>query len=144
MRAFVAAISLFVAMTFARVTVADPHAAFVVIVNPTNVVGVLDRKFVEEAFLKKISHWSNDEAITPVDLAPSSPVRRRFSEEILNRSVEAVKGYWQQRIFAGRDVPPPELETDEDVVRYVLRHPGAVGYVAPTTQLGGARVVAVR
>jgi ABC-type phosphate transport system substrate-binding protein len=143
MRALVATLSLLFAIAFARATAADPRA-YVVIVNPANGAVALDRKFVEEAFLKKISHWPNDEALRPVDLAPSSPVRRRFSEEVLSRSVEAVKGYWQQRIFAGRDVPPPELEDDAEVVKYVLKHPGGVGYVSATTHLGGARAVAVQ
>ena len=37
--------------------------------------------------------------------------------------------YWQQRIFSGRDVPPPEFELDREVVEYVLKHAGAIGYV---------------
>ncbi len=68
--------------------------------------------------------------IRPADLVPGSPARRKFTEEILKRSVEAVRGYWQQRIFSGRDVPPPEVETDEEVVKYVLKYTGAVGYVS--------------
>ena len=123
---------------------AEPQAAYVVIVNPSNRTSTLDRKFLEEAFLKKITHWPNDEEIRPVDQAPSSPTRRRFSEEVLSRTVDAVKGYWQQRIFSGRDVPPPELDGDPEVVRYVLKHPGGVGYVSPNASLGGAKVVVVR
>ena len=63
---------------------------------------------------------------------------------MLKRSVEAVKGYWQQRIFSGRDVPPPELETDDEVVRYVLKHEGAVGYVSGSADARRRKVVSVR
>jgi hypothetical protein len=82
--------------------------------------------------------------IRPVDLAANSVVRRKFTEDVLNRSVEAVKGYWQQRIFSGRDVPPPELDTDEDVIAYVLKYEGAIGYVSGSASLRGTKVLAVR
>ena len=95
--------------------------AYRVIVNPQNPSGPVERRFLIEAFLKKTTHWGHGEAIRPVDLATDSAVRRRFSEEALSRSVAAVKSYWQQLIFAGRDVPPPELDSDEAVVRGVLR-----------------------
>jgi hypothetical protein len=121
-----------------------PPPAYVIIVDPNNSVTSVERKFLEETFLKKITRWPNDDATHPADLAPNSPVRRKFTEDVLNRSVEAVKGYWQQRIFSGRDVPPPEFGSDQEVVDYVLKHAGAVGYVSGTAELGGAKVLTVR
>src|ERR1700722_16816581 len=119
-------------------------AAYQVIVNPSNPANALDQSFVEDAFLKKTTHWSNDDAIRPADLVSNSAVRRKLTEDLLKRSVEAVKGYWQQRIFSGRDVPPPEFETDDDVVRYVLKYGGAIGYVSGGANLNGSKVVTVR
>jgi len=119
-------------------------AAYKVIVNPQNPNIQVERRFLLEAFLKKTTHWRHGEPIRPVDLAADSPVRRRFSQEALNRSVAAVKSYWQQSIFAGRDLPPPELDSDEAVVQYVLRYPGAIGYVSGGANLGGARALQVR
>jgi ABC-type phosphate transport system substrate-binding protein len=121
-----------------------PAPAFQVIVNPRNPAASVERTFLEEAFLKKVTAWPDDQVIRPVDLAPDSPVRRVFTHDILNRSVEAVKNYWQQRIFSGRDVPPPELSRDEEVVQFVLKHEGGVGYVSGTADVGGCRVIGVR
>jgi ABC-type phosphate transport system substrate-binding protein len=118
--------------------------AFVVIVNARNPVTAVDRSFVEDAFLKKVTTWSGGEVIRPVDLPADSSVRRTFTHAVLNRSVEAVKGYWQQRIFSGRDVPPPELETDEDVVRFVLKYEGGIGYVSGTSRVDGCKVVGIQ
>ncbi|MGO9836016.1 MAG: hypothetical protein ACLP1X_17570 [Polyangiaceae bacterium] len=115
-----------------------------VIVHPQNTIGSVERKFLEDAFLKKVTAWPNDEVIRPADLAPDSPVRRAFTRDVLNRSVEAVKGYWQQRIFSGRDVPPPEFQRDEEVVQFVLKHEGGVGYVSGTASVDGCNVLVVR
>ena len=117
---------------------------FVVIVNPHNPVSEIDRSFAEDAFLKKVTTWPSGEVIKPVDLVPDSPVRRAFTHSVLERSVEAVKGYWQQRIFSGRDVPPPELDSDDEVIRYVLKYEGAVGYIGGGASPAGSKLVEVR
>jgi len=119
-------------------------AAFLIIVNPRNAETSVDRRFLEEAFLKKVTRWPNDEVIRPAELVENALARQRFSEDVLERSVEAVKGYWQQRIFSGRDVPPPEFATNEEVVNYVLRYDGAIGCVSADTALEGAKVLAIK
>jgi ABC-type phosphate transport system substrate-binding protein len=118
--------------------------AYVVIVNPGNRNQSLARKFVADAFLKKTSRWPNGETIRPVDLSSESGARERFSQDVLKRSVAAVRSYWQQSIFAGRDVPPPELASDEEIVRYVLKHGGAIGYVSGGANLGETKVVKIQ
>jgi ABC-type phosphate transport system substrate-binding protein len=117
---------------------------FRVIVNPDNHVGSIDRQFLTDVYLKKATRWPNDEAIRPVDLGPGSPVRRLFSDDILKRSVSAVKSYWQQMVFSGRGVPPPELDSDGEVVKFVLKNRGAIGYVSGSTDVAGAKIVPVR
>jgi hypothetical protein len=115
-----------------------------VIVNPKNPNGSAPRKFVEEAFLKKTTSWPNGDMIRPVDQSVGAPPRKPFSDEVLHKSVAEVKSYWQQAIFAGRDVPPPELASDDDVIKFVLKHDGAIGYVSGTANLDGAKVIAVQ
>jgi ABC-type phosphate transport system substrate-binding protein len=132
---------MLVAITVSRRAPAAPF--YVVIVNPSNPAASVDRRFLTDAFLKKTTRWDHGETIRPADQVADSPVRRRFSEEVLKRSVAAVKSYWQQVIFSGRDVPPPELGSDDDVVKYVLKYPGGVGYVSGTANLNGAKILSV-
>jgi hypothetical protein len=127
---------------FAHAGSASP--VYRVIVAPSSPFVSVDRQFLQDALLKKVSTWPNGAVIRPVDLAPSSRVRRQFTEDVLRRSVEAVRSYWQQRIFSGRDLPPPELDTDEEVVKYVLQHEGAVGYVSAGADIEGLKIVSVR
>jgi len=118
----------------------DPD--FKIVVHPERPAQV-ERAFLVDAFLKNVTRWPDDETIRPVDQRPDSPTRRKFSESVLKRSVPAVKTYWQQRIFSGRGVPPPELDSDEAVVRYVESHPGAVGYVSGGAAVGKAKVASI-
>jgi hypothetical protein len=121
----------------------ESGGSFRVIVHPENKVTSVSREFLANAFLRNVRDWDNGVGIQPVDLAPNSPTREEFSQRILLRSVAAVRSYWQQRIFSGRGVPPPELESDAAIVRYVVGNRGAVGYVSKSTELGAARVVSV-
>jgi ABC-type phosphate transport system substrate-binding protein len=115
-----------------------------VIVHPEVAATKVDRKFVTDAFLKKRTRWGDDQLIRPVDLGASSSVRRRFSDDILGRSIDAVRRYWNQQVFSGRGVPPPQVENEAAVVEYVLTHPGAIGYVTAGTDVRGAKIVMER
>ena len=122
---------------------AGESAEFRVIVHPSNPLRSADRGLLADAFLKKLTRWSNGEPIRPVDLHADNRARRRFSEAILKRSVGAVRGYWQQRIFSGRDVPPTELESDESVIAFVAKYEGAIGYVSAGAKLVGVRELSI-
>lgn len=117
---------------------------FRVIVHPSSSVSFVSSSFLSGAFLKKIGRWENEEVIRPVDLRPDSAVRELFSRKVLKRSVASVRHYWQQKIFSGRNVPPPELDSDAAVIRYVSRYPGAVGYVSPAAKLHNVKVLVVQ
>ena len=136
---------LVVALSVGFVAIASPSLprGYQIIRNPGNPIDAVDRQFLEDAFLKKKSAWPDGAVIRPVDLAPASTARRQFSDDVLRRPVDAIRSYWQQRIFSGRGVPPPELDSDEAVLRYVSSRPGAVGYVSGGAKLGNARVLRV-
>jgi ABC-type phosphate transport system substrate-binding protein len=121
-----------------------PASGFRLVVHPDVAVPTLDRRVVADIFLKKATRWPDGSPIAAVDLRFGSPVRQHFSEQVLLRSAAAVRNYWQQRIFTGRGVPPPELDTDEAVIRYVQSRRGAVGYVSESAVTGAVKVVALR
>jgi ABC-type phosphate transport system substrate-binding protein len=123
---------------------AQSSGGYVVIVNPANSVTQVDEAYLARVFLKKLTHWSDGELMRPVDQSVDSGVRRRFDEEVLGRSVAGVRNQWQQAIFAGRDVPPPELDSDTAVVEFVLKYPGAIGYVSTHADVRGARVLVIK
>ena len=104
---------------------------FVVIVNIENPVDSITTDQLSKIFLKKIRQWETGRTIQVVEQHISSRVRRELAEQIHRRSVSAVSAYWQQQIFSGRAVPPPERATDADVVEYVGGLPDAIGYVSP-------------
>jgi ABC-type phosphate transport system substrate-binding protein len=117
---------------------------FVVVVNEQNTVATMPRARVSRLFLKKVSRWDSGVVALPVDLPADSPVRDAFTRRVLSKSVGSVKAYWQQQIFSGRDVPPPEKPGDDAVLEFVQSNPAAIAYVSPLAPLPrGVRVLGV-
>jgi len=135
-------IFLILALLVASAAGAAPAAqSFVVIVNAASSV-TLTRGEIADIFLKRITRWApGNEPIAVVDEPPESPVRENFTRAVMHRGVDAVEAYWQQQIFSGRDVPPVVKETDADVVAFVRKNRGAIGYVSRGAALDGVRVV---
>lgn len=109
---------------------ATEQAAFKIIVNNASDVTSMRKEEVANIFLKKVSKWKNGHKIFPVDQVDSSPLRESFSKQIPGKSVTAIKSYWQQQIYSGREVPPPEVANDNAVIIYVQGNVDAIGYVS--------------
>jgi ABC-type phosphate transport system substrate-binding protein len=114
-----------------------------IIVHPDNPVTAIDRQFLREAYLRKANDWNTGAEIRPIDLASRFPVRERFVQDVLKKTPSQLKSYWNQQIFSGKGVPPPQADSVAAVVGYVLANPGAVGYVPLDTDVGRAKVVGV-
>ena len=81
--------------------------------------------------------------MSPVDQGERSAVRDAFTRDVHGRSVASIKNYWQRQIFSGSKVPPPEVESDAQVLAHVKSTPGGIGYVSPSARLSGVKKLAV-
>jgi ABC-type phosphate transport system substrate-binding protein len=124
----------------ASIAVAD---AFKVIVHPDTPVTALDRDFLRDAYLKKTTEWHDGKAVRPIDLSSKFPARDRFAQDVIRKTPSQLKSYWNQQIFSGKGVPPPEADTVADLINYVLANPGAIGYLPADVDSGRAKVVKV-
>jgi len=130
-------IALALALSPAAAGVADAADAFVVIVHPSVTGASIRRADLGAVFLKKASRWSGGGGLAvPVDQSGTSRVRIAFSEGVLGQPVAQVVQYWQKQMFsAARLTPPPVKATDAEVIAFVAKNAGAVGYVAAGTTL---------
>jgi ABC-type phosphate transport system substrate-binding protein len=115
-----------------------------IIVNPGNPANELERQFVRDAYLRKSNLWGTGTTLRPVDLTSRFAVRDRFLHDVLRKNASQLRSYWNQQIFSGKGVPPPEVDTPASVVAYVLANPGAIGYLPHDADAGGAKVVRVK
>ncbi len=125
-------------------TAAVQAAAFKVVVNNGIHIESMPKKAVSDLFLKRTTKWENGTNVVPVDQAEAAGVREDFSRAVHGKPTAAVKSYWNQQIFSGRDVPPVEKQGDAEVLKFVRSTAGAVGYVSESAATDGVRVVQVQ
>jgi ABC-type phosphate transport system substrate-binding protein len=114
------------------------QAQYVVVVNAQSSVASMSAADLSKVFQKKARNLPDGTEAVPVDLDKNSAVREAFSQAVHGRGVAQIEAYWQQQIFAGRDVPPDVKATDAEVIAFVGATPGGIGYVSASAALGSA------
>ena len=119
-------------------------AEYQVIVNANNPTDILTKEQLAKMFLKKIVKWDTGIPIVPVDQVAISPAREAFTRIVHGKAVGAIGSYWQQQIFAGREVPPAEKAGDAAVLAFVKANPGAIGYISGGVSADGVKLLTIR
>jgi ABC-type phosphate transport system substrate-binding protein len=105
---------------------------FVVVAHPAVFGASVHREDLAGVFLRKVPRWGDQTPAVPVDQSGASPVRKAFTEAVLQMGVSTALQYWQKQLFATPPVRPPLVKgSDAEVLAFVGATPGAVGYVAP-------------
>jgi len=102
-------------------------ADIVVITNKETNLDSISREELRKVYLK-IKTFVNGQKVIPVNLPPSSPLRKVFQEKVLNMDNEQLNLYWNEMYFHGVE-PPIVLSSEEAVKRFVKKVKGAIGYI---------------
>lgn len=121
------------------------HAqSFKVVVNNDNATTSLTNKEVSDLFLKKKSKWTTGATAMPVDLSSGSAVREKFSQQVHGKNTAAIRNFWQQAAFSGTATAPAEKASDTEVIEYIKKNPGAIGYVSPSASTQGVKTITIK
>jgi ABC-type phosphate transport system substrate-binding protein len=104
-------------------------AELVVVVNARSGVAVLTRNEVINIFFGRYRQFFNGLEAQPVDLVDSHPDRARFYSGLVGKDLSDVNAYWSRQVFSGRTQPLPRATTADEVIKWVIAHPGGIGFV---------------
>jgi len=133
-----ASLRIFVATGLLLVALGDAQAGVVVIGHAN--LGKLDSRTMQRIYTGKVVEVDGVNIIA-VNIE-SGPLRERFLHDFLNQSGEKYKAYWTVRRYIGKGLPPRELPSAEEVVRFVQSTPGAIGYIDEGDVTPGLNVIA--
>ncbi len=111
-----------------------------VIANPSVSVTNVSSDDLAAIYLLKMTAWPGGGNVVPVNREASSRIREAFSEAVLRQPPNALNAYWNQMHFKGK-VPPLIQESDQAVLAFVQKVPGAVGYISAATQPQNVKVL---
>jgi len=89
----------------------------------------LSRDALRDIYLKKIYLDHTGHPYIPVNLPPDDPLRTAFSGDLFRLSNRQLQDYWNRRYFQGIS-PPYVLGSQQAVLQFVAKTPGAIGYVS--------------
>jgi TonB family protein len=97
----------------------------------------LKRVFLEEKSSLDGAH------VEPV-LEKAGPAHAAFLQEYLGRSEDDLQTYYRTLVFTGKGSIPKALGSDAEVVAYVARTRGAIGYVSSAASAEGVKTLSIR
>jgi len=134
---------LFLLATLLAGAVIAPAADIKVIANPSVGASSVSADELKGVFLVTKSSLSDGSHVEPV-LLKSGPVHEAFLKDYVGRSDSALETYYRSLVFTGKGSMPKAFATDTEVVAYVEKTKGAIGYVGSATSTTSAKVLEVK
>ena len=113
-----------------------------IVANPSLTAGSISIAELRSVFLLQRRTLKDGSSVEPV-LGKNGGTTDAFMKRFLNRDSEEVHTYYQGLVFTGKGSMPKQLSSDAEVVAYVARTRGAIGYVSSDTDTGQVKVLAV-
>jgi len=135
---------LFVSAVLVLFTAVAMQAADVkVIANPGVGASSVSADEIKGVFLATKTSLSDGSHVVPV-LEKGGPAHEAFLKEYLGKTDAALQTYYRSLVFTGKASMPKMLAADAEVVAYVAKTKGAIGYVSADTSADGVKTLEVK
>ncbi|PLX51179.1 MAG: hypothetical protein C0613_00820 [Desulfobulbaceae bacterium] len=116
--------------------------SFVLVANHNNQVESLSRKDVALIFLSRKRSWSSGKNIAVV-INENPKIYSDFTYDILKRSPRQYLFFRKKMLFRGQGMPPPSVQTDQEVINFITAHCNGLGYVSPQALTPEVRAIPI-
>ena len=114
-----------------------------VIVNPAVKAASVSAADLKDVFLANKSSLSDGSHVEPV-LAKGGPAHEAFLKEYVGKTDSALQTYYRSLVFTGKASMPKTLVSDDEVLAYVAKTKGAIGYVSAGAATQGVKTLEVK
>ena len=104
-------------------------AEIVVITNKATPAASLTASQVRAIFLKKDTTLPGGSTVTPGDQTTGTTIADNFAKKVLKKKPSQLGAYWSKRVFSGKGVPPERIGNDDEMMAWVAKTRGSIGYV---------------
>jgi ABC-type phosphate transport system substrate-binding protein len=105
------------------------QAAVHIIANKSVAADKLTRRDLKMIFLGDTVFWKDGQDVSFV-LSGDRTLHSEFIKTYIRKSPSQFKNYWRRMVFIGRASFPIAMETDKDVIDFVSKTRGAIGYIS--------------
>jgi hypothetical protein len=116
---------------------------FKVIANSSVGASSVSADEIKGVFLATKTSLSDGSHVVPV-LEKGGPAHEAFLKEYLGKTDAALQTYYRSLVFTGKASMPKMLAADAEVVAYIAKTKGAIGYVSAATSADGVKTLDVK
>ena len=138
--AFAATVGLCLAL-WPSVLSAQVDRSLRVIVSKENKLASLSTDDLNRIFLGKKTLWDSGTRIVPAMPDEESPAGEVFLSGTLKKSVSQFRAYWKRLLFSGGGTVPKVFRSNEQLIDFVARQPGAIAVVEASAVSDRVRVL---
>jgi len=91
-----------------------------------------------DIFRARTTTWTNKVSVTIALPSPKSTTAEPVARLIYGTKPSSVQKFWLSLVFQGRATPPNFFDTDQELIQFVQRTPGAIGVISSSTALPNA------
>jgi TonB family protein len=113
-----------------------------VIANSSVKIDSISAAALKRIYLEEENSLDDGTYVEPV-IQKDGRVHQNFLQAYLGKSDDDLQTYYRTLVFTGKGSMPKELGSDAEVVAYVIRTKGAIGYVDAEIDTGGARIITI-
>jgi len=124
------------------VAVVSTAANIQVVANPSVKSANVSSEDLKNVFLGTKKSLPDGSNVEPV-LAESGPAHEAFLKDVLGKSDQALRNYFKTLVFTGKGSMPKSFASDAEILKYVAKTPGAIGYVAAGSDAAGVKKLTV-
>jgi len=135
--------SLFIAVLLAVGWVSQASASDIKIVANASVgASSASLQEIKAVFLLAKSALSDGSHVQPV--IGKGPAYAEFCQEYLGKTPLGLETFYRSLVFSGTGAQPKTLNSDDEVLAYVAKTKGAVGYVSAGASTTGVKTLEVK
>ncbi|MFA6289527.1 MAG: hypothetical protein WC661_19270 [Opitutaceae bacterium] len=127
-------------LSFAGLVRAD-DAVF--IVNPAGADASISAADATAILLGNKTKWDGG-GLIKLAVLTQGEAHEKIMHDFLQRSADQFDKYWKKMVFSGKGMMPMQAASDADLIAYVAKTPGSVGYVAAASVTGAVKVLPVK
>jgi ABC-type phosphate transport system substrate-binding protein len=116
---------------------------FLVVGNDTGITSLTNSELIS-IFKPKNNRWENNRPVIIVLPGAGSVISDAVARQVYGKSFVAVQKYWLSLVFQGRYNAPYFFNTDEEVLNFVKKNPGAIGFVSSSNGVPENLLIRIR
>ena len=114
-----------------------------IIANSGVAASTISAEELKGIFLATRTSLSDGSRVEPV-LEKTGDTHRAFLKAYMGRTESALETYYRSLVFTGKGLMPKSFASDAEVVAYVAKTKGAIGYVSAGASTGGVKTLEVQ